>query len=94
MNGNDDKREIDVGKLENVTGGSVPMYPAKYEREKIFKAKKFLNNMSENLDLKDAGTAVKPFDVCPVCHSTAVSFNSVENICMCQDCGYCEDRSK
>lgn len=93
MNGNDDRR-IDIENLENVTGGTIPMYPIKHERGSGFRQKKVLNSMTGNLNLNNADEVVKPFDVCPKCGSAAVGFNREENICMCQDCGYCEDRSK
>ena len=87
-----EKKEIDVEMLGDVSGGTTPMYPVKHELGSRFRSQKILNSIAGNLN--NAGEAVKPFDVCPKCHSTAVSFNKEENICMCQDCGYCEDRSK
>ena len=88
-----DNNELNQEQLDNVTGGTSPRYPEKGPGGKIIQ-NPLLNNISKNLPKTDVNQTVKPFDVCPVCHSTAVSFNREENICMCQDCGYCEDRSK
>ena len=89
-----DNTELNPEQLDNATGGTSPRYPSTGAGGKIIKTNPILNSISQNLPKTNANNAVKPFDVCPVCHSTAVSFNREENICMCQDCGYCEDRSK
>ena len=93
MNDTDKNNELDNEQLDNVTGGLSPRLPTTPVRIKGSRTsammKAVIDNMSEQKEV-----AEKPFDVCPVCHSESVSFNRVENICMCQNCGYCEDRSK
>lgn len=89
-----DDKELNLEQLENVTGGTSPRYPGTGTGGKMVNTNPLLNNISTNLPKANPGQPVKPFDVCPKCHSTAVIFNREENICMCQDCGYIEDRSK
>ena len=90
-----DNNELNLDQLDNVNGGAVqsPVVPGKGKMPII---NPVLKNIGSNLpsDPVNASRTDKPFNVCPKCHSTAVSFNTVENICMCQDCGYCEDFSK
>lgn len=85
---------LDIEQLEEVTGGTSPRYPEGLDLQKRINTNLVLNNIFENLKKNEADKIKKPFDICPKCGSKAVSFNRVENICMCQDCGYCEDRSK
>lgn len=91
-----DNNELNVNQLDKVTGGRVssPYSPIDVDRKKVPVKNPLLNNISDSILKPNAGCAEKPFTVCPVCHSTAVSYNREENICMCQDCGYCEDGSK
>ena len=89
-----DNNELNLDQLENVTGGTSPRYPAGVGTGKIIGNNPLLNTIGDAVLKPVAGSPVKPFTVCPKCHSMAVSFNTVENICMCQDCGYCEDYSK
>ena len=85
--------ELNLDKLENVVGGTSPRYPAGVDNGKSL-GTNLLNNIGDVVLKQSGSSPAKPFAVCPKCHSTAVSFNTVENICMCQDCGYCEDYSK
>ena len=85
--------ELNLDQLDNVTGGTKPRYPSGADKN-MANSKAFLNNILENIPESDTNQSGKPFDVCPKCHSTLVSINRVENICMCQDCGYCEEYSK
>jgi len=109
MNDNDNMTELDINQLEEVTGGVMPNVPTKPGSNisgpampKLHppvsgtnsKSNVVLNNMLNGVIKAENTAVIKPFEVCPQCHSTAVSFNREENICMCQDCGYCEDRSK
>ncbi|MBR3141634.1 MAG: hypothetical protein IKX80_04475 [Lachnospiraceae bacterium] len=108
MKDDDNMLELDIDQLEEVTGGVTPHYPTNPGPAipKIdlpvpgtgtgtnSKSKIILNNINNGVISAEGAAFVKPFEVCPKCGSTAVSFNREENICMCQDCGYCEDRSK
>ena len=95
MKDNDNINEINLDQLDGVTGGTTARYPSGMDQKTTVKSKMVLNSMFEKINKPvDEVPFVKPFEECPKCHSTAVSFNRVENICMCQDCGYCEDRSK
>ena len=108
MKDDDNMLELDIDQLEEVTGGVAPYYPTKPgpAMPKIelpvpgtgagtnSKSKVVLHNMLDGVAKAENAAFIKPFEVCPKCGSTAVSFNREENICMCQDCGYCEDRSK
>ena len=89
-----DNNELNLDQLDKINGGTSPRYPAGTDTKKNLGSVPILNGIGDNLPRPDRSPADKPFTVCPVCHSTAVSYNRVENICMCQDCGYCEDRSK
>lgn len=92
---NDDLKnnELNLDQLGDVVGGTQPRYPSGADKN-VAGSKMFLNNVLDSIQKSDEYQTGKPFEVCPKCHSTAVSFNRAENICMCQDCGYCEDRSK
>ena len=95
MKDNENINEINMDQLEGVSGGTSPRYPTGVDYKPAVKSKMVLNSIFDNLNKATTEDKfVKPFEVCPKCQSTAVSFNRVENICMCQDCGYCEDRSK
>lgn len=85
--------ELNLDQLDNVTGGTKPRYPSGADKN-LVNSKEFLNNVLDNIPKIDGNQPRKAFDTCPKCHSTAISFNKIENICMCQDCGYCEDYSK
>lgn len=89
-----DNNELNLDQLDNVNGGAFrsPVVPGKGKMPVI---NPVLNNISDNLPKSptNASRTDKPFNVCPVCHSTAISYNRVENICTCQDCGYCVDNN-
>ena len=90
-----DNNELNLDQLDNVNGGAVqsPVVPGKGKMPII---NPVLDNISGNLPKQpvNASRTDKPFNVCPVCHSTAISYNRVENICSCQECGYTVDNSK
>ena len=89
-----DNNELNLDQLDKVNGGTSPRYPAGVDTGKPLGANPLLKNIGDGVLKPVRSSPEKPFTVCPKCHSTAVSFNTVENICMCQDCGYCEDYSK
>ena len=90
-----DNNELNLDQLDNVNGGAVqsPVVPGKGKMPII---NPVLNNIAGNLPKQpeNASRTDKPFNVCPVCHSTAIQYNRVENICSCQDCGYSVDNNK
>lgn len=89
-----DNNELNLDQLDNVNGGALmsPVVPGKGKKPVI---NPVLNSISDNLPKSptNASRTDKPFNVCPVCHSTAISYNRFENICTCQDCGYCVDNN-
>ena len=93
MNDTNNINELNLNQLDNVTGGTKPRYPAGTDKT-LKDRKEFLDNVLNNIPNIDANQSGKAFDICPKCHSTSVSFNRADNICMCPDCGYCEDYSK
>lgn len=94
MKDNEFNNEIGTEQLDSVTGGTSPRYPADLGVSHKFRSAAILNTISGKVAKQDGVKFDRPFEVCPKCGSASVSFNSTENICMCQDCGYCEDRSK
>lgn len=91
---NDMDKKLNVEDLGNVSGGISPRYPAGVNNVSASSRSNILKSIGSSIPGQDPVQLQKPFTVCPRCHSEAISFNREENICMCQDCGYCEDRSK
>lgn len=92
-----DNNELNLDQLDNVTGGNGAVRHG--ARSPVTGKMPILNPVLENIntnlpdDPVNASRTDKPFNVCPVCHSTAIKYNRVENICSCQDCGYSVDNN-
>ena len=94
MEDNENNNELEVNQLDDVSGGVSPYFPTSNRHLPKLKPNQILKSMQNSLPKSNEVIIEKPFEICPICGSDEVSFNSVENICMCTKCGYCEDRSK
>ena len=88
----DDKNELNLNNLEEVTGGTSPLKLGAAPAMTFRQAHAIINNAASTVK-NEKGDPMEGVNInteameCPKCHSIAVKFDQVGGAYMCQDCG-------